>query len=178
MNGIRKLMKKTILFVLAFVILSCTENEKNAEQEAALVTLSNKVDVDKAIADHKEKVETNISQIERLKLETFTPIADEYYGCGCSLYLTEQDKETGRFIYRDAGDIAMVILNGETLRMDYKGESNGIATYSNELVEIKVNKTSSVESTEMEETMDVEGVLTVTKGKDKLEKKFVVYCGC
>ena len=180
MNGNRKLMKKTLLFILAFAILSCTENEKDVEQEASLATLSNtsKVGEDKPNAEYKEKSESNVSPIERLRLETFTSIADEYYGCGCSLYLTEQDKVAGKFIYRDAGDIAMIILDGETQRMDYKGESNGVTTYSNELVEMKVNKMSSIENTEMEETMDDEGVLTVTKGKDKLEKKFVGYCGC
>ncbi|NEM99369.1 hypothetical protein [Pontibacter burrus] len=171
-------MKHTVLFVLVFALFSCSEMEKNTNQDATITASSNakKVVKEEKVVGIKGKDRSITSQA--IRMETFTNIPDEYYGCGCSLYLTEQDKKADNFIYRDAGDIAMIVLNGKIHRMDYKGESNGITTYSNDSVEVKRVHTKAVESTEMEETMDVEGVLTITKGKDKLEKKYVGYCGC
>jgi hypothetical protein len=171
-NRIKKYMKYTVIFVLFFAVFSCTETEKKTEKEVTSAIPSSATKV------VEEKDEPNISQGIRLRMDTFTYISDEYIGCGCSLYLTEQDKKADTFIYRDAGDIAMIVLNGIVHRMDYKGESNGITTYSNDSVEVKRVHTKAAESTEMEETMGVEGVLTITKGKDKLEKKYVGYCGC
>lgn len=72
----------------------------------------------------------------------------------------------------------MIRLNGEVQKLDYKGESNGSTIYANDSLEIRMKNTETVESAEMEETSDVKGVLTIIKGKYKLEQKFVGYCGC
>ncbi|MBJ6119734.1 hypothetical protein JAO76_16120 [Pontibacter sp. BT310] len=133
---------------------------------------------ERSVAGIKEKDESKTLQGKKLRMETFTYIPEEYYGCGCSLFLTEQDEKADIHIYRDAGDIAMIVLNGKIHRMEYKGELNGVTTYSNDSIKVERVHAKAIESTEMEETVDVEGVLTITKGKDKLEKKYIGYCGC
>lgn len=171
-------MKQAILFVLAFAVLSCSDKEVKDKKEAASLTTA-QMEVTKVPAVELEKVNAiNNSPVKGLKLETFSTYTDDFIGCGCSLYQSEQDKKTGNYIYIDAGDIAMIRLNGEVQKLDYKGESSGATIYANDLIEIRRENTETVESTEMEETSDVKGVLTITKGKHRLEQKFVGYCGC
>ncbi|RDC64239.1 hypothetical protein [Adhaeribacter pallidiroseus] len=176
----RKLVKQAVIFVLAFAIISCTDPKSHKVRETAPAvptTVQKQVEKEPVIiTEEREPAET--PNVSKLELETFTSYPDEFSGCGCSLFLTEQDKQEQKYIYLDAGDIAMIKLNEEVHTFEYKGKVKGNTLYTSNSMQIEVNITKTVENTEMEETSDVEGTFTVTKGNEKLVQKFIGYCGC
>ena len=168
-------MKQGLLILLTFALISCADEKVNTIDESTLVALTT-TEVENKLSEEPQEVLANAA--ESLKLETFSTYSDDFIGFGCSYFLSEQDKQKENFIYLDAGHIAMVKLNGQVQIVDYKGQGEGYTYYSNDSIEVKRRTTKSVESTEMEETTDVEGVLIITKGKNIFEQKFVGYCGC
>ncbi len=114
-------MKQAVIFVLAFAIISCTDQKSHKVKETApAVPTTVKKQVEKEpviIIEEREPAE--IPNASKLKLETFTSYPDEFSGCGCSLFLTEQDKQEQKYIYLDAGDIAMIKLYGEVHTFEY-----------------------------------------------------------
>ncbi|NDK55415.1 hypothetical protein [Pontibacter fetidus] len=170
-------MKQGLLILIIFAVISCAEEKVNNTDESTSISLT-KAEVENKPSKESQEIIANTSLVESLKLETFSTYSDDFIGCGCSYFLSDQDKQKGSFIYIDVGDIAMVKLNGQVQIVNYKGQGKGFTYYSNDSIEVKRRTTKSVESTEMEETTDVEGVLTVTKGQYKVEKEFVGYCGC
>lgn len=122
--------------------------------------------------------EESLQKKEPMRLETFTSIPDELIGCGCSFFLSKEDQDADKHIYRDAGHAAVVKLNRDLHWLDYQHVGEGKTLYKNDYMQIEVNITKTVESKDMEETADVEGTFTITKGEEKLVQKFVGYCGC
>ncbi|GAA4305576.1 hypothetical protein [Nibribacter koreensis] len=171
-------MKHFLLCIVAFAFLSCSDGK---HAEVATTTASPA----KASGNKKDTTATRSSLEEELlekkglmRLETFTSIPEEFIGCGCSFFLSKEDKKARNYIYRDAGDIAMLNLNGVIHSFDYKGKRKNKTLYANDSMLIEVDITKTVTSEEMEETSEVEGTFSLTKGKEKLEQKFVGYCGC
>jgi hypothetical protein len=181
----KRITSLLIQCILAFTLFSCTIKKADEVQQAnstnptealsaTTTTLFNKDSINhNSQADSDKKID-EVS----MKLGTFTSIPDELTGCGCWFFRSNEDKKANKYIYIDAGHMAMVELNGKVQTFDYKENINGITFYTSDKMQLEVNITKTIERTDLEETVDVEGAFTITKGKEKLVQKFVGSCGC
>ena len=177
-----RFVKGAIKYILVFAIASCTHGKTNEEldtnssvsTEAPQVATTKK---DATISVVQSKAEKVLKE-EKMELVPFTSIPDDFIGCGCSFFRSKADKDAQKYIYLDAGNIAMVKLNGEVQTFDYKENIKGITYFTNDKMQLEVNITKTIERTDLEETADVEGTFTITNGKEKLVRKFVGSCGC
>ncbi|MGV3540077.1 MAG: hypothetical protein ACO1OQ_09710 [Rufibacter sp.] len=179
----KEVMKQLVIYLIVFLIVSCTEKKPDKMTEpissvsAVPKTSINELPKDTIFSAVQTDSVNNLKD-EKIELETFTSIPDEFIGCGCSFFRSKKDKEAQKYIYLDAGNIAMVKLNGSVHTFEYKGEVKGKTHYNNSAMQLVVDITKTVERTDLEETADVEGTFTITQGKEKLVQKFVGSCGC
>lgn len=178
-------MKKVILLLLSVTLFFCTENKGQNKVGGKPTDKSNKqmeaqVKPKREIAFESGFPKANDSIREKkIELTTFNSIPDDIDGCGCALFLSQKDWEEQNYIYADAGNIACVKINGELkllpLKKYYKKTNTYL--YSDKLLSVRITHIKSKPSKE-DETTNVEKIITITKGKDKLERRVIGYCGC
>ncbi|MEJ8756227.1 hypothetical protein WG947_04410 [Pontibacter sp. H259] len=169
--------KLIVLTLFSVIFASCSENteQQRAEEVSKTPEIISPTVEDEAAAEPTLKPEK-----ESMVLNTFaaTAVPQDFSGCGCTLHETEEDMKADMFLFVDAGNLAIISLNGQPQKLYFKGEKNEVRTYANDSVVVEKKIIKSETTPEMEETAQAEVLLTVTKGQQKLEKKVIGICGC
>ena len=124
--------------------------------------------------------DSNTQKHTDIELEVFTTLPKEIDGCGCYFYLSEKDKQEGKYMcVNDFANLAFVLVNGklEKFELTEHKENSNIYLYANKAFDLKIEITKKESGGE--ETSKVEGIIIVkTKEGQKLEKTFIGFCGC
>lgn len=185
-------MKQTLSIILLLILSCCTGKNAQNQVEAKPLTKSTEKNVSKkdnikgekelnALSNSASTQAVDLGQESKIKIEFFSykEIPEDIDGCGCGLFLSSQDQKAQKYIYIDSGDMVCMKINGKIELLDLKefNEKTGIYIYAKESLSISKRITKRRPSKE-EETTNVEAIITISKGTDKLGKKVVGYCGC
>lgn len=118
-------------------------------------------------------------QVE-IELDVFTNLPKEIDGCGCYFFLSETDKQEGKYIcVNDFANLAFVSINSslEKFVLTEHMENSNIYLYASNAFELKVEITKKESGGD--EVSNVEGIITIkTEDNQKIETTFIGYCGC
>ncbi|KAA8478432.1 hypothetical protein BDE36_0264 [Arcticibacter tournemirensis] len=178
-------MNKTFLIVGLLALSSCSsknsrENAVNDSVNESVAAPANKTltKID-TINPNDLKANNQEEEVNAIDLKPFTELPQELDGCGCYFYLSKKDEKEDKYIFvNDFASTAFVFVNNRLEKFELKehDEGSNFYSYSNERYDLKIEITKK--STGGDETSNIEGVLTIKKGKEELKKTFVGTCGC
>jgi hypothetical protein len=125
------------------------------------------------------KSEVKSIEADSVNLETFSVIPNEIDGCGCSFYLSENDKKDNKYIcVNDFANLAFVKLKGEMVKLELTEhkDSSSIYLYKSKEYTLKIEVLKK-EPSEYEAS-NIEGVITISSKEGIKKQKFVGTCGC
>ncbi|PWG82731.1 hypothetical protein DDR33_02455 [Pararcticibacter amylolyticus] len=93
--------------------------------------------------------------------------------------MSKEDEKDNKYIFvNDFASTAFVFVNHKLEKFQLKEHKEGsnFYSYSNKEYDLKIEMTKK--STGGDETSNIEGILTIKKGKEELKKTFMGTCGC
>ena len=115
----------------------------------------------------------------KIHLDPFSGFPDEIDGCSCYFSISQEDLKKGIYIYvNDFAALAFVKIEGKLIRFELQNhdENRNIYYYIHNDDKMKVEIIKK--TTNKDEIVVIEGLITIETVKGCVKQKFIGECGC